>query len=368
MNRGPVMTSSVLPCSLGFLFSVFYCHSLAHAAAPSPHSQQICEVASQAQVPGVAVAILDKNSTEYVTCGMRDPAKHRPITINTVFEAASLSKVVFAFGVSHLVSSGELDLDKPLASYLPHGTMHDGDPFHHRMGTTEVNPELLQKISAREILTHTSGLPNWMGDKPLAQTGQQGHWQYSGEGFLLLQRAVEEITGKSLDKWIQASVFKPLKMRHSSFVWETRFSAQEAVGHNWSGNVQPAEHFPYAVAATTLYTTVRDYVTFVKAAFFDPLAYRFFITTQVPVDVPKSLYWGQGVAIERLTDSDYFLHGGGNNGFKNYLWYSPHSQRGFVFFSNGDNGIKLTIPFVKMLVPPPQPAIDSDEIVPARFR
>jgi len=362
MNKRLIMTFSVL------LFAVFYRDFLAHAAALSQRSQQICAVVTQTQVPGVAVAILDKNSTEYVTCGMRDPAKHQPVTVNTVFEAASLSKVVFAFGVSHLVSSGKLDLDKPLATYLPHGTRHDGDPFHHRRGTTEVNPELLRKISVREILTHTSGLPNWMEDKPLVQTGQQGQWQYSGEGYLLLQRAVEEITGQPLDKWIKNSVFGPLKMRHSSFVWETRFSAQEAIGHNWSGNVQPAEHFPYPVAATTLYTTVQDYVIFVKAAFSDPLAYELFTRTEVPVDVPNSLYWGQGVAIEHSKDSDYFLHGGGNNGFKNYLWYSPQSRRGFVFFSNGDNGIKLTIPFVKMLVPPPQPAIDSDKIVPARFR
>jgi len=368
MNRASTITSTVLRSILGLLFVFSYCHSRAHAAAVSPHSRQICEAASRAQAPGVAVAVLDKKSTEYVTCGMRDSAKQLPVSVNTVFEAASLGKVVFAFGVSHLVLKGKLDLDKPLATYLPHGAMHDGDPFHHRMGTTEVSPELLKRISAREILTHTSGLPNWMGDKPLAQTGQQGQWHYSGEGFLLLQRAVEEITGKSLDKWIADSVFKPLRMRHSSFVWETGFSAQEAIGHNWSNNAQPSEHYPYPVASTTLYTTVRDYATFVRAAFSDPLTCRFFSATEAPVDVPNSLYWGQGVAIERMADSDYFLHAGGNNGFKSLLWYSPYSRRGVVFFSNGDNGIKLTIPLVRMLVPQPQPASDSDAIVPTSFR
>lgn len=92
------------------------------------------------------------------------------VSADTVFEAASLSKPVFAFGVLLLAQEGIIDLDRPLASYLP-------APYLPAEPGAAV-------ITARMVLEHTTGLPNWRPKgEPLALLRQPGtRFGYSGEG------------------------------------------------------------------------------------------------------------------------------------------------------------------------------------------
>ena len=117
-------------------------------------------------------------------------------TEDSIFQAASLSKPVFAYAVLKLAQKGSLSLDTPLISYLPQGYLHIQNPFafgRPSISDRVVAPEL-QAVTARMVLNHTSGLPNWSSE-PLAFDFKPGTgWQYSGEGFMLLQRVVEELT------------------------------------------------------------------------------------------------------------------------------------------------------------------------------
>src|SRR6185503_722803 len=152
-------------------------------AQPRPSTPDIPRMLEVTRAPGVAVAgQLDGKPFQLV--GGRVSANGPPITIETHFPAASLSKPVFARAVRDLVRQGKLDLNRPLEEYVKLGL--DGDA---------------RKITAAHVLTHSTGLPNWRFQPglELASEFQPGsRWQYSGEGFVLLQRVVEKIVNQPI--------------------------------------------------------------------------------------------------------------------------------------------------------------------------
>jgi CubicO group peptidase (beta-lactamase class C family) len=179
-------------------------------------------------VPGVAIALIRGGKTAWVRgFGVKDAKIGQPVTAETVFEAASLSKPVFTYGVLKLVDEGKLGLDIPLTTYLPKPYI-EGD-------------ERLSKITARIVLSHRTGFPNWRGDDgslPIYfMPGER--FSYSGEGYIYLQRVVEHITGKPLNEYLIEAVFTPLGMTYGSFVWRPDFDLLTATGHDADGN--PAE-------------------------------------------------------------------------------------------------------------------------------
>jgi CubicO group peptidase (beta-lactamase class C family) len=103
----------------------------------------------QGGVPGMSIALIRDGKTIWLHgFGVKDKRTQEPVRTDTVFEAASLSKPVFTYGVLKLVDQGKLDLDIPLSSYLP-------KPY--------VPDERVGKITARLVLSHRTGFPNWRG-------------------------------------------------------------------------------------------------------------------------------------------------------------------------------------------------------------
>ena len=148
---------------------------------------------------------------------------------NTMFEACSMSKPVFAYLVLKLVEQGKLDLDKPLYDYLPEKFICEDEDYP-------------KQITARMILSHTSGLPNWRkgseeNESPLPIYFKPGtKFQYSGEGIYYLQRVVEHITNESLESYAKRTLFDKLGLESTSFVWTEKYDQQIATGHNADGN------------------------------------------------------------------------------------------------------------------------------------
>lgn len=216
--------------------------------------QQVPELLKQAAVPGMSLALIRDGKTYWLPAfGVRDAGSAQPVTDSTIFEAASLSKPVFAYGVLKLVDQGKLDLDQPLSKYLPKPYI-DGDPR-------------LDKITARYVLSHRTGFPNWRGDgDSLTIHFTPGErFSYSGEGFVYLQKVVEQVTGKSLNDYMTGAVFDPLHMTSSSYVWRPDFDSRTALPHDAAG--QPSEKWKpkEANAASSLQTTAGDYALFVEA-------------------------------------------------------------------------------------------------------
>src|SRR5262249_34423654 len=179
----------------------------------------------EADAPGMSMVLVCGGKIAWrKNFGVKNVNSGEAVDDETVFEAASLSKPVFAYAVLKLVDQGKIRLDSPLTAYLPH-------PYIE-------NDQRLAKITARLVLSHRTGFPNWRGDgNPLLIHFTPGErFSYSGEGFVYLQRVVEQIEGKPLNSVMNDLVFTPLGMASSSYIWRPDFDERTATGHDSDGN------------------------------------------------------------------------------------------------------------------------------------
>src|SRR5258708_22224234 len=217
--------------------------------------RDIPELMKKAGVPGLAIAVIRGGKTTWLHgFGMKEVKTGQPVTGETVFEAASLSKPVFTYGVLKLVEQGRLGLDVPLTTYLP-------KPF-------VAGDERLAKITARIVLSHRTGFPNWPADDGSVSIyftpGER--FSYSGQGYIYLQRVVEQITGKSLNQYMTEAVFTPLGMTSSSYVWRPDFDALTATGYDSDGKPTELRKPTEAGSASTTNTTDKEHALFVVAS------------------------------------------------------------------------------------------------------
>src|SRR5215472_17519246 len=266
--------------------------------------KRLPELMKGANVPGVSLALIRDGKTFWSQgFGVRDAKSGQPVTEDTIFEAASLSKPVFAYGVLKLVDQGKLDLDKPLSKYLSPPYI-EGD-------------DRLDKITARYVLSHRTGFPNWRGDgNALTIRFTPGErFSYSGEGFVYLQKVVERVTSKALNDYMAEAVFVPLRMKSSSYVWRDDYDRRTATGHDGDGQTREKSKPKEANAAASLHTTAADYALFVEAVMkgtgLKPKTVREMERPQIAVDpectnctdrAPKELsrnvFWGLGWGIQ----------------------------------------------------------------------
>ncbi len=266
---------------------------------------------------------------------------------DSVFQAASLSKPVFAYAVLKLAQEGALSLDAPLVSYLPNGYHHIQNPFAFgKPPITEhvVAPEL-QAVTARMVLTHTSGLPNWSSD-PLAFDFKPGtDWQYSGEGFMLLQRVVESITNQRLDEFMRHRLFDPLGMSNSAFRWEQRFTDAFVPG------LPRHVHIPEALAPFSLHTSANDYAKFLAALLADQLAMQQTVHSPANVIPKLGLSWGLGWGIERSEKDSFLWQWGNNPGYRAFVMASPSSGDAVIMLTNSEDGLAMAEQVVTAVLP-----------------
>lgn len=181
-------------------------------------------------VPGVSIAVVEAGALAWSRgFGVADAERGTPVQYATLWEAASLSKPVFAYTVLQLVDRGELALDAPLVNYARPGYLGQS-PW-------------IERISVRDVLRHTTGLPNWRKDpahEPLIPVVAPGtRIDYSGEAFVWLQLAVEAVTGESLDQTMRRLMFDPAGMRDSSYGWDPALAARSVYGHRAPDDAQP---------------------------------------------------------------------------------------------------------------------------------
>lgn len=206
----------------------------------------------QHDVVGLSLGLIRSNELVMVkTFGYADYEEERGINRNTVYKAASLGKPVFAYIVLELSKRGKIDLDRPLYLY-DESLLVEGD-------------SRAEKITARMVLSHTTGVPNFGKEpKPKFWTNPGERFEYSGHGFLYLQSVIESITSKGLDQLANELVFSPLGMKNSSFSWRQDYVAVISSSYQLDREkhkVKEEWHKPYS--AWSLYTTLDDYSKFV---------------------------------------------------------------------------------------------------------
>lgn len=212
---------------------------------PGQVESRVPALMEEHRVPGVSVALVEGGRTVWAKgFGVRDLETGAPVTTDSIFQAASISKAVFAIGVMRLVQDGRLDLDKPLQDYLD-GPWLEGEPQ-------------IEKVTARMVLEHTTGWPNWRRGKPLEFRSEPGErFSYSGEGFVFLQTAVAAIVEQPLDSWLRAHLLVPLGMDASSYTWRAEMEDTAAAGHEDGESTGP-RRFRRPNTAYSLLTTPSD--------------------------------------------------------------------------------------------------------------
>jgi CubicO group peptidase (beta-lactamase class C family) len=286
----------------------------------------------ETRTPGAAVSFFERGEAALTFCsGYQDLESRRPVTPETVFEAASLGKPLFACLAMQLAGEGCLDLDAPLSDTLL-------DPW------VPAEPRL-PLITARRVLSHSSGLPNWFrDDAPRTLVFTPGErFGYSGEGFLYLQRVVEKITGQPLETLAQQRMFGPLGMRRSLFICPEAFVEETAQGYDSEGRPLP-KWKPWANAGTSLHTTLADYASFIQQMISGghdilPGGASSLLRWQTPIDADTA--WGLGWGLKRISGDLFFWQWGDNDGWKHFAGGSLELGRGVLVLTNGERGAQV---------------------------
>lgn len=316
----------------------------------------------QYEVPGAAVALIHNGEVVWTQgYGLADKANGIPVTPDTVFQVASISKSVSAWGVMRLVEAGRLNLDAPVEQYLtrwhlpPSESNHDG-------------------VTIRRLLSHTAGLslhgpPGFDPDHPLptleewlsGATGgasdvrvvlQPGsEFSYSGGGYTLLQLVIEEVSGEPFASFMQREVLAPLGMAHSGFEWTPDLQSATATAYGVYGRPLPNYLFT-AKAAAGLYTTASSLARFVATGMMPGLhgepPGRGVLA---PVTLERMFFpaagtngrYGLGYRTERLPNGTRIVsHSGANRGWKAQFAALPKKGEGIVILTNSDMGGDLT--------------------------
>jgi CubicO group peptidase (beta-lactamase class C family) len=313
---------------------------------------QIPRLMRTALVPGLAVAVIRDGELYWSRgFGVRSTSSKKAVTKDTIFAAASLNKPLFAYAVLKMVEQGKLDVDTPLAKYI-------AKPY-------TLDPKI-NLVTIRRVLSHTTGFPNWSGDEPVKIKFQPGtKFSYSGEGFIYLQKVVEEITQQPLHQYINSSILAPLQMNSSSLIWQSAFQETASDGHDRKGKAIPMGKPKLASAAGSLRTTAEDYAKFLIAmmrpgSIDSPTLTEDSLTNmlQPQIQINKSLDWGLGWGLEKLGDERFFWHWGDLVSFKSFTMANRESGSGIVIFTNSQNGLKICPKIVKQAIGGEHPAFN----------
>jgi CubicO group peptidase (beta-lactamase class C family) len=292
---------------------------------------------NQSPVTGLAVAVIEHNSTRIAYMGELEGVS---LSSETIWPVASLTKPVFAYGVLQLAQAGLLDLDRPLATYLdePYAT---GDAF--------------ALMTARQALSHTTGLPNWRGTHGLQADSPPGaRFSYSAEGLHYLQHVVERVVGRPIEDLLHEHLFEPLGMTHSVLVPETK----ETISPNLEFLLTA---LPVS-GALSLRTTIGDYARFMHTmcagservpGLLNTHWRSTMLTPQATVGGRPGLFWGLGWGLQGTAEEQSFWHWGAR-GIPRTMSFAvgwPPLGTAVVIFTNHAEGLSLCRDIIKTAYP-----------------
>ena len=296
--------------------------------------------------PGYAVGVVRNDSLIFAKgYGMANLEYNIPIKPETIFHMASVSKQFTAFSVVLLARQGKLNLDDDIRKYLPWF------------------PDLKVKITVRNLLNHTSGIRDqWQllaiagtrlddvitQDQVIKILGKQQalnfkpgeEYSYSNSGFTMLAEIVRAVSGKSLRKFTDSAIFKPLGMDNTHFhddyteiVPNRSYSYDRARGGRFTNST-----LSYSVAgATSLFTNIDDMGKWVMN-FYDHKAGDQKdieqLTQKGKLNNGTEIDYALGISVNDYKGHKIYSHNGADAGYRTMVSVFPDLKMGFIIFSN----------------------------------
>ena len=325
------------------------------AGQPLP-AKPLAQRMTDLKTPGVSVAVINDGAIEWAKgYGVTETGTVTPVTAQTLFQAASISKPVAALAALRLVEQGKLALDEDVNAKLASWKVPEND-----FTKTE-------KVTLRRLLSHSAGLTvhgfgGYAADAPVPTLVQvlEGAkpansdavrvdvvpgtiWRYSGGGYTVAQLLMTDVTGRPFPDLMAELVLKPVGMTDSTYeqpLPEARRGAA-ASGHTSDGKLVPGRYHTYPeMAAAGLWTTPTDLAKFLleierarrgKSAVLSQALALEMTTAQKPG-------YGLGLSLDGFGKMASFGHGGSNEGFKCQMTAFFEGGRGAVIMTNGDQG------------------------------
>jgi len=319
-------------------------------------------------VPGVSVAVFNDFELDYVEVhGVKSRSTGEPVTEQSLFQAASMSKGVAAAGVLGLVQDGIVSLDTDVNDYLSSWEV----PYNDFQAS--------EKVTLRRLLSHTAGMtvsgfrgyrytepmPTLIqildgeypaNSPPIVVAQVPGReYSYSGGGYLVMQQAVEDATGALFPEFIRERVLLPAGMVNSTYEQPLPAALRGTVpsGYYADGTPVPGGHHVYPeIAAGGLWTTPSDLARFLielQRSLRDESNRVLsrenaeLLLTEVKHD------YGLGFDLWVRRGQPYFGHGGANDGFRGRMVAHRTAGYGMVILTNSDNGLELARAIVQLI-------------------
>ena len=311
-------------------------------------------------IPGLSIAFINDDKIVYHNAkGVKNNETLVKVNDSSIFDAASISKTIFSFFVLKMVDEDLLDLDTPLYTYMEYPDIAYDDRY--------------KLITARMVLSHTSGFPN------LRYLDEQGNYnpngkltiqfkpgtkfQYSGEGYEYLAKVIAHLKGvkmNELQESIKTTIFDPLNMKKSSFVWNDYIEKHRVDGH-FKGKLNKGygnnANDPDFKASSSLQTESKEYANFLMALMNHEIISeknrKEMLSVQsikVATERSKEQKYGLGIAIEESNDGTNYSHGGDNLSNTSFYMFNLEKKVGYVFFTNSENRDKFQINLLNFIL------------------
>lgn len=312
------------------------------------------------QIPGLSIAVFHNGRIVWAkTYGVIEAGKEEPVTLDTLFQAGSISKPVAVLAALHYVEAGKFSLDENVNDKLT----------SWKIPENEFTKD--QKVTLRRIMSHSAGttvhgFPGYAvneprptliqvldGEKPANTAAVRvdmapgTKFRYSGGGTSIMQLLMVDVLKKPFPQIMEETVIRPLGLKHSSYQQPlpSDWAAQTATGHRADGRIVEGRwHIYPEMAAAGLWTTPTDLAQIAievaksKAGksnrVISQAMTRQMLTAQVkPV--------GLGFFLDPESKSDQFGHGGADEGFQASLVAFSDSGSGVAIMANSDNGFTI---------------------------
>ncbi|MBS9462863.1 beta-lactamase family protein [Flagellimonas sp. 389] len=302
------------------------------------------------QVPGISLAIIKNGKLkDTLTLGKANAYAGTALDNKSLFEAASISKPVFAFAVMRLVEKGIIDLDEPLYKTLVHPDVAD-DPK-------------MKLITARYVLNHSTGFPNWPGDNVnnrLSINFTPGtSYGYSGAGFEYLKDVIVIKTGKDISTVLREEVLDVFNMKNAYFE-ENDYLKEHKVNGHLDGHPTRRDFLETAEVSSSLHINAAElakyFIGIRNREGLQSKTYDAFLEfdTRTHSEWEDKIGWkswfGLGMGIQETPLGKIFGHSGNNGDFTCIATYFEKQDVGFVLMTNSNKGGILFEPVQRMLV------------------